>query len=172
MLTTFVQKLAQKRIKSSQDFLNWKRKLVAELKTAPPSTVEILNLYRDLRKNKKIDYHPYFEKQLKKRPVRSLSGVAVISVLTKPWPCPGHCLYCPLEPGIPKSYLSGEPAVERAKLLKYDPYQQVRKRIEALERTGHPTDKIELIIIGASWTAYPKKYQEYFIKRCFDGANS
>lgn len=110
-------------------------------------------------------------KMIKKRPVRSLSGVAVVSVLTKPYPCPGHCLYCPTEKRIPKSYLSGEPAVERAKKLKYNPYLQVKKRIEVLQKNGHPTDKIELIIIGASWTAYPKKYQNWFIKRCFDGAN-
>jgi len=110
-------------------------------------------------------------KMIKKRPVRSLSGVAVVSVLTKPYPCPGRCLYCPTEKRIPKSYLSGEPAVERAKKLKYDPYLQVKKRIEVLQKNGHPTDKIELIIIGASWTAYPKNYQNWFIKRCFDGAN-
>jgi elongator complex protein 3 len=108
----------------------------------------------------------------KKRPVRSLSGVAVVSVLTKPYPCPGHCLYCPTENGIPKSYLSGEPAVERATKLKYDPFLQVKKRIEVLQKNGHPTDKIELIIIGASWTAYPKNYQNWFITRCFQAANS
>ncbi|MCX6741059.1 MAG: flagellar biosynthesis protein FlhF, partial [Candidatus Parcubacteria bacterium] len=93
-------------------------------------------------------------------------------MLTKPYPCPGRCLYCPSEKGIPKSYLSGEPAVERAKSLKYNPYWQVKKRIEVLAKNGHPTDKIELIVIGGTWSYLPKKYQSWFIKRCFDGANN
>lgn len=109
---------------------------------------------------------------LRTRPVRSLSGIVNVSVLTKPYKCPGKCLYCPKEPGIPKSYVSGEPAVERAKEMKYDPYLQVKKRIETLEAEGHPTDKIELRVVGGTWSYYPKKYQEQFIKRCFDAANN
>ena len=95
-----------------------------------------------------------------------------VSVLTKPYPCPGKCLYCPIEKGIPKSYLSGEPAVERAKKLNYDPYLQVEKRIEMLENEGHPTDKIELRIVGGTWSYYPKRYQAWFIKRCFQACNN
>jgi elongator complex protein 3 len=94
-----------------------------------------------------------------------------VSVLTKPYPCPGKCLYCPNENGIPKSYVSGEPAVERAKILKYSPYLQVKKRIEMLGKEGHPTDKIELRIIGGTWSYYPKNYQNWFVKRCFDACN-
>ena len=105
------------------------------------------------------------------RPVRSLSGIVNISVLTKPYPCPGKCLYCPQEANIPKSYVSGEPAVERAKKLNYDPYLQTKLRIEMLEYEGHPTDKIELRIVGGTWSFYPKKYQEWFVKRCFDACN-
>jgi len=88
--------------------------------------------------------------------------------LTKSYPCPGKCLYCPIENGIPKSYVSGEPAVERAKRLRFNPYLQVKKRIEMLKTEGHPTDKIELRIVGGTWSYYPKKYQTWFIKRCFD----
>lgn len=165
------QQILKAKLKSDQDFIEWQRKLAVQLKIAPPSKVEILNLYKNLRQKKRMGINFYFEKQLKKRPVRSLSGVAVVSVLTKPWPCPGRCIYCPKESGIPKSYLSGEPAVERAKFLKYDPYNQVKKRIEALERTGHPTDKIELIVIGGTWSYLPRRYQKWFIKRCLDGAN-
>ena len=166
-----IKELAKKRIKSSEDFLNILKILTKKYQIAPPSIVEILNFYKLLRSLKKIKRCKFLENFLKKRPVRSLSGVAVISVLTKPYSCPGDCLYCPKEKGIPKSYLSGEPAVERAKALKFDPYLQVKKRIEMLKKQGHPTDKIELIIIGASFNAYPKKYQEWFIKRCFDAAN-
>ena len=170
-IENLVKELARQRIKSSEDFLNLVKNLTKKYQITSPSNVEILESYKSLRSRKKIRQNPYFEKLLKKRPIRSLSGVAVVSVLTKPYPCPGDCLYCPIEKGIPKSYLSGEPAVERAKKLKYDPYQQVKKRIEVLQKIGHSTDKIELIIIGASWTAYPKKYQEWFIKRCFQAAN-
>ena len=109
---------------------------------------------------------------LRTRPVRSLSGIVNISVLTKPYRCSGNCLYCPTEKGIPKSYISGEPAVERAKRLKYDPYLQTKKRIEMLEAEGHPTDKIELRVVGGTWSYYPQKYQEWFVKRCFDACNN
>lgn len=170
-LKLLVSELVQKKIKSGEDFLVLTGELTKKLKLASISFVTILNFYKDQRRQNKIKKNYFFEQQLKKRPIRSLSGVAVVSVLTKPYFCPGQCLYCPTEKGLPKSYLSGEPVVERAKFLKFNPYQQVKKRIENLQETGHPTDKIELIVIGASWSAYPKKYQEWFIKRCFEGAN-
>jgi elongator complex protein 3 len=112
------------------------------------------------------------EKILKTRPIRSLSGIVNISVLTKPYPCPGKCIFCPTEKGMPKSYLSGEPAAERAKKLSFDPYLQVKKRIEMLKFEGHPTDKIELRIVGGSFTFYPKEYQAWFVKECFRSCNS
>jgi len=169
-LIALVGALAKKKITTSQQFLDSKKKLISQFKVQPPNNTDILEIYH--HHPKQIKRNPYFEKKLNKRPVRSLSGVAVVSVLTKPYPCPGHCLYCPSEPGIPKSYLSGEPAVERAKGLKYNPYWQVKKRIEVLAKNGHPTDKIELIVIGGTWSYLPKKYQNWFIKRCFEGANN
>ncbi len=111
------------------------------------------------------------ESLLRTRPIRSLSGIVNISVLSKPYPCPGKCLYCPIEKGIPKSYVSGEPAVERAKKLNYDPYQQTKRRIEMLNFEGHPTDKIELRIVGGTWSYYPKSYQNWFVKKCFEACN-
>ena len=104
--------------------------------------------------------------------MRSLSGVVNVSVLTKPYDCPGECIYCPKEANIPKSYLSGEPAVERAKKLKYDPYLQVKNRIESLRLGGHPTDKIEIRVIGGNWSSYTKKYKEWFVKKCFEACNN
>lgn len=106
-----------------------------------------------------------------KRKIRTLSGVAPIAVLTKPFPCPGKCAYCPTEKEMPKSYLSNEPAVMRAVLTKFDPFTQVQVRIKALENNGHSTDKLELIIMGGTWSCLPEKYQTWFIKRCFDAAN-
>lgn len=108
---------------------------------------------------------------LRVRPVRSLSGIVNVSVLTKPYPCPGNCLYCPAEAGFPKSYLSGEPAAERAHRLKFNPYIQVYRRLEMLANEGHGIDKIELRIIGGTWSFYPKSYQEKFIASCFAAAN-
>ena len=169
-LIAFVCALANKKIATSEQFLDFEKKLISQFKIQPPSNTDILEIYR--RHKKQIKRNPYFDKKLNKRPVRSLSGVAVVSVLTKPYPCPGRCLYCPSEKGIPKSYLSGEPAVERAKSLRYNPYWQVKRRIEVLAKNGHPTDKIELIVIGGTWSYLPKKYQNWFIKRCFDGANN
>ncbi|MCF7907009.1 tRNA uridine(34) 5-carboxymethylaminomethyl modification radical SAM/GNAT enzyme Elp3 [Patescibacteria group bacterium] len=166
-----VQIMAKQKISSFLQFEKIKHKAISLLKTDFPSHSELLKTYQDLRKAKKIPQNLYFEKLLKKRPIRSLSGVAVVAVLTKPWPCPGKCIYCPSEKNVPQSYLSGEPAVERAKALNYDPYSQTKKRIEMLKKNGHPTDKIELIVIGGTWSYLPKKYQTWFIKRCFDAAN-
>lgn len=108
---------------------------------------------------------------MKTRPIRSLSGIVNVSVLTKPYPCPGKCLYCPIEKGFPKSYVSGEPAAERAKKLNYDPYLQVKRRIEMLQKEGHPTDKVEIRVVGGTWSYYQHKYQDWFVKKCFDACN-
>ncbi|KPL78592.1 hypothetical protein ADN00_06630 [Ornatilinea apprima] len=105
------------------------------------------------------------------KPGRTLSGVTTVTVLTKPFPCPGHCIFCPDDTRMPKSYLPDEPGAARAFQNEFDPYRQVRSRIEAYEAVGHPTDKIELLILGGSWSAYPRAYQEQFIRRCFDAMN-
>jgi elongator complex protein 3 len=136
-----------------------------------PSSKELLQSYHKLVKGHKIKPAPDLEKILIKRAVRTLSGVAIITVLTKPFPCPGRCVYCPSEPGMPKSYISDEPAANRALKLKFDPFKQVYTRIKALEANGHPTDKIELIIKGGTWNAYPLDYQYWFILRCFQACN-
>jgi elongator complex protein 3 len=72
---------------------------------------------------------------------------------------------------MPKSYLPDEPGAARALYHDFDPYEQVVARIEALQAVGHPTDKIELLILGGTWSAYPKDYQEWFIHRLFDALN-
>jgi elongator complex protein 3 len=108
---------------------------------------------------------------LRKRAVRTLSGVAPVAVLTKPWPCPGKCAYCPHEKNVPTSYLSNEPAVMRAIYNKYNPYKQVYSRLKSLENNGHRPEKIELIVIGGTWSALPTFYKYWFIKECFRAAN-
>ena len=109
--------------------------------------------------------------RIRMKPVRTLSGVTTVSVLTKPYSCPGECIFCPSDIRMPKSYVPGEPGARRALEHKFDPFSQVTSRIEALEAVGHPTDKVELLVLGGTWTAYPREYQSWFIQRCFDAMN-
>lgn len=162
--------LKQKEI-SSLALSNAKRKIAKENKTNCPTNSSILQVYHNLIENKRIKPNRKLENSLKTRPIRSLSGIVNVSVLSKPFPCPGKCTFCPNEKNIPKSYLSGEPAVERAKRLKYNSYIQTIKRIELLEKNGHNAEKIDLRVIGATWSSYTLKYRIWFIKNCFDACN-
>jgi elongator complex protein 3 len=109
---------------------------------------------------------------LKLKPVRSISGVSVITVMPKPYPCPKDepCVYCPGGPnsGTPQSYSGHEPAAMRAIQNDFDPYRQVKSRIEQLRVIGHEVDKVELIIFGGTLTAYPQDYLESFVTQCLN----
>lgn len=166
-----IQELIKIGIKTPEDLALVKRKIAKKYKISLPKNSELLTAYHKLVKNGSIKKNRNLENLLRIRKIRSLSGIVVISVLTKPYPCPGKCVYCPQQRGIPKSYLEGEPAVMRAILNKFDPYLQVQSRIRALKATGHATDKIELRIIGGTWSYYPSQYQTWFIKRCFEACN-
>ena len=109
--------------------------------------------------------------KIRMKPSRTLSGVTTVTVLTAPWPCPGNCIFCPTDERMPKSYLPDEPGAARAFQNNFDPFLQVSSRIQSYEAVGHPTDKIELLILGGSWTSYSWDYQQYFIQRCFDAMN-
>lgn len=109
--------------------------------------------------------------KIRMKPMRTLSGVTTVTVLTKAYPCPGKCIFCPTDVRMPKSYLPDEPGAMRALEHQFDPYEQVHARIRALENLGHPTDKIELLILGGTWSSYRRDYQEWFVKRCFDAMN-
>lgn len=106
--------------------------------------------------------------RLRRKPVRTSSGVTPVTVLTKPFPCPGECIFCPNDVRMPKSYLSDEPGAQRAEQNSFDPYLQTNTRLQSYHNTGHPTDKIEVIILGGTWSFYPETYQIWFIKRIFD----
>jgi elongator complex protein 3 len=110
--------------------------------------------------------------RIRMKPMRTLSGVTTVTVLTKPYPCPGKCIFCPTDVRMPKSYLPDEPGAMRGLEHEFDPYAQVHSRIEQLKSLGHPTDKIELLILGGTWSSYRRDYQEWFIKRCFDAMNA
>lgn len=109
--------------------------------------------------------------RIKLRPVRTISGVTPVTVLTKPFPCPGKCIFCPNDVRMPKSYLKDEPGAQRAERNSFDPYLQTYNRLLALESIGHNTSKVELIVLGGTWSFYPENYQIWFVKRCFDAMN-
>lgn len=109
--------------------------------------------------------------RIRLKPVRTLSGVTTVTVLTKPYPCPGECIFCPTDVRMPKSYLPDEPGAMRGLEHDFDPYDQVKSRLEALDSVGHPTDKVELLILGGTWSAYRRDYQEWFVKRCLEALN-
>jgi len=111
------------------------------------------------------------EALLQLKPVRTLSGVAPVTVLTKPFPCPGKCIFCPNDIRMPKSYLADEPGAQRAERNWFDPYLQTYNRLTALHAIGHPVDKVELIVLGGTWSFYPEAYQIWFIKECFRALN-
>ena len=160
-----------KTIKKSQDLDSVKRKLSKKYKIKILLNAEILKYYQKELKKGKIKKNKDFEKILRKRSIRTLSGVAPVAVLTKPYPCPGNCVYCPNQPNVPVSYLSNEPAVMRAIRCEYDPYKQVQDRLKALEANGHNPNKIELIVIGGTWSYLPEDYQYWYIINCFKACN-
>jgi len=165
-------KSAIKEIPATQaEFLQLKKKLSKLYALPVPTNADLRNRYNELLEKKKIKRSISLEKILLSRAIRTQSGVAVIAVLTKSYPCPGKCIYCPSEKDMPKSYLSNEPAVMRAIDAKFDPYRQVQNRLRSLELNGHQTDKIELIVMGGTFSFLPKNYQNKFITECFRACN-
>lgn len=133
---------------------------------------ELIQQYRELVRDKKIEKSKTIENRIRLKPTRTQSGVAIVTVLMKPYPCPGQCIFCPNQENMPKSYISSEPGAQRALTHNFDPYDQTKYRIQALRNVGHSTDKIELIILGGTCSVYPENYQIWFVKRCFDAMNS
>lgn len=109
-----------------------------------------------------------------KKPVKTASGVAVIALMPKPYACPhGRCTYCPggIEFNSPNSYTGNEPVTTNAIKSDYDPKQQIATKIEKLVTFGHDPTKMEIVIVGGTFLFMPKKYQEWFIKSCYDALN-
>src|SRR5215216_16622 len=131
----------------------------------------LVSIYNELVETGEMDEDVPLLDRIRMEPMRTLSGVTTVTVLTKPYPCPGKCIFCPTDVRMPKSYLPDEPGAMRGLEHQFDPYAQVRSRIEQLKSLGHPTDKIELLILGGTWSSYRRDYQEWFIKRCFDAMN-
>ncbi|MBC7081758.1 MAG: tRNA uridine(34) 5-carboxymethylaminomethyl modification radical SAM/GNAT enzyme Elp3 [Thermoplasmatales archaeon] len=150
-------------IKNKDDLLKIKKRIAKELGINVPQNSEILPFVKD-EKIKEI---------LIRKPVRTISGVAIVAVMASPFHCPhGRCLPCPGNPPeSAQSYTGYEPASLRARRNDYDPYLQVKDRLRQFSCIGHPSDKIELIVMGGTFPARDFLYQEWFIKRCYDAMN-
>ncbi len=132
---------------------------------------QLVAAYRHFCAIGRLSFDPEVLRRLQMKPTRTISGVATVTVLTKPFPCPGECIFCPTDVRMPKSYLADEPGASRAAAHQFDPYYTTLSRLRALDNIGHATDKIELLILGGTWSYYPVDYQEWFVKRCFDALN-
>eukprot|EP00967_Tisochrysis_lutea_P104507 scaffold158659_cov33-Tisochrysis_lutea.AAC.3 len=148
---------------------------------------QLLHAYNSLLGQGEIEPCPQLQQLLVKKSSKSQSGVLVITVLTSPYPeftkpdgkrtkqafsCAWNCYYCPSEPDQPKSYLHDEPAVKRANENHFDPVMQLTDRAATLAMNGHPVDKIELLVLGGTWSSYPHEYQEEFVRDLFYAANT
>ncbi|MCK4365185.1 MAG: tRNA uridine(34) 5-carboxymethylaminomethyl modification radical SAM/GNAT enzyme Elp3 [Thermoplasmatales archaeon] len=161
-----------KKIQSKEDLHKTKVKLCKKYKlySVPPDS-EILAKLPDDFSDEEMETMVSI---LRKKSMRTISGVAIVAVMTSPEECPhGLCIPCPGGPrsNTPQSYTGYEPAAMRALLNDFDPYMQTISRIEQLKAIGHPVDKIDFIIMGGTFTARNPYYQEWFVKRCFDGLN-
>lgn len=155
------------------NFKNIKREFSKKNKLSDiPTNIKLLRTYHQLLKEKKIKKDIEIENLFKKRAIRSESGIVAVQVLTKPFYCPGKCIFCPNEVWMPKSYISTEPWAMRALLNQFDPIKQVYNRLISLTMTGHQTDKIEMIVLWGTRDVYPKDYKIDFIKSLYDACNT
>ncbi len=128
--------------------------------------------YRHLVAEGDLEADPLLMKRIRMKPMRTQSGVAPVTVLTAPAGCPGKCIFCPDDWRMPKSYIYDEPGCQRAERDGFDPYRQTLGRIRAFESIGHDASKVELLILGGTWSAYSRDYREWFVRRCFDAMNA
>ncbi len=135
------------------------------------SKSQLLDGYAQICDREGRDPDPALMRRLRAKPTRTISGVAPVAVLTEPAACPGECLFCPTVGGMPKSYLPDEPGAMRAADHDFDPYDQTASRVQVMSDLGHHVDKVELLILGGTWSAYPADYQAWFVRRCLDALN-
>jgi elongator complex protein 3 len=163
---TFFKEFRKRKIKTKEDVAKLKKELCIKfgLREEPTNP--------DILKYASPAFISRYGEIMGIKPTRTISGVATITVSCKPGYCGGRCTYCPpMSRDVPKSYSANEPAIQRAIRNMYDPYKQVRDRLYQYKIMGHPTDKIEIIVIGGTFLALEKDYQYKFIKGIFDGLN-
>lgn len=166
-----IQDASNQKFRNRSAFERFRNSIIKKNKGEIFHNLYFIKAYQDLIKEKKIKPNRELLKLIQKRGVRTMSGVAPVTVLTKPFPCPGRCIYCPDDARMPKSYLPSQPAAQRAFRQRFNPYTQVFVRLKALAITGHEVSKVELRVIGGSWNAYPKRYQKWFLKQCLIAMN-
>lgn len=166
-----IEEASKRKFSDRRAFERFRNGLVKENKGRIFHNLYFIKAYNDLLSEGKITPNRDLLKLIQKRGVRTMSGVAPVTVMTKPFPCPGKCIYCPTDVRMPKSYLPSQPAAQRAFRQRFNPYTQVFVRLKALQVTGHEISKVELRVIGGTWSSYPKKYQTWFLKRCLQAMN-
>jgi len=166
-----IKKAAGETFAKRRDFEKFRNKLVKEHKSVIFHNLYFIKAYRDLIAEGEIEENPSLLALIQKRSVRTMSGVAPVTVLTKPFPCPGRCVYCPTDVRMPKSYLASQPAAQRGFRQQFNPYTQVFVRLKALMMTGHEVSKVELRVLGGTWSAYTTDYREWFLKNCLLAMN-
>lgn len=136
------------------------------------SKTDLIRGYRHLVAEGDMEPDPLLMRRIRMKPMRTASGVAPVTVLTAPAGCPGKCIFCPDDWRMPKSYIYDEPGCQRAERDGFDPYRQTLGRIRAFEDIGHDASKVELLILGGTWSAYSRDYREWFVRRCLDAMNT
>ena len=136
------------------------------------SKADLVAGYRHLVAEGDMEPDPLLMKRIRMKPMRTQSGVAPVTVLTAPAGCPGKFIFCPDDWRMPKSYIFDEPGAQRAERDGFDPSKQTLGRIRAFESIGHDAAKVELLILGGTWSAYSRDYREWFVQRCFDAMNA
>ena len=136
------------------------------------SKADLIKGYHHLVAEGDLEPDPLLMQRIRMKPMRTASGVAPVTVLTAPAGCPGKCIFCPDDWRMPKSYIYDEPGCQRAERDGFDPFRQTLGRIRAFEGIGHEADKVELLILGGTWSAYSKEYREWFVRRCLDAMNT
>ena len=164
-------KIIAARPKTKVQFDDARRIAANGLKVKQPSNRTLLVSYQKYCKKTRTKPDAILLQLIRKAEVRSLSGIAVVTSLVKPYMCPGKCVYCPTEVRMPKSYIATEPAAARALALDFNPYELMRQRLITLKENGHPTDKIEYIVKGGTWNAYTLGYQYWYILESFRACN-
>lgn len=136
-----------------------------------PRNIELVQVYREMVEDSRIESSEAVLSVIIKRKVRTLSGIANITVLMKDYGCPGECVFCPTQPGMPKSYFSTQPAMMRAVRNDFNAYLQVKARLNGLYSQGHDITKIDVRTAGGTWSSYPHDYQEDFVKGIYFALN-
>ena len=154
-----------------EDIINGKITTRRELEVEKRQLCRDRNLKKFMSNSVILEHASIEEKRivsnlLKKKPTRTISGVAIVAVMCHPHQCPhGRCYYCPESDIAPPSYTGEEPAALRGRMFKFHPYVQCYNRLKQLHKVGHPIDKVELIIMGGTFPSKDICYQEWFVSQ-------